>query len=113
MKRNPRGAHHSIFNSSTNAHRAINNFLAYSVSKAAAVHCGEKGYGTQVSGVLPGVVETALMTDLIEGSSNPATTVRRTRECRHRAVWRKWPRSPAWWLGSRPTKRGPSRAANT
>jgi len=83
MKRNPGGATGSIIvNSSMNAHRAMGNFVAYSVSKAAvvalvksaAVHCGNRGYGIRVNAVLPGVVETALITNLIDASSDPKAT---------------------------------------
>lgn len=83
MKRNPGGAAGSIVvNSSMNAHRAMGNFVAYSVSKAAvvalvksaAVHCGNQGYAIRVNAVLPGVVETALITNLIDQSGDPAAT---------------------------------------
>lgn len=81
MKDNPDGPTGSIIvNSSMNAHRAMGNFVAYSVSKAAvvalaksaAVHCGNRGYRIRVNAVLPGVVETALINDLIEGAPDPA-----------------------------------------
>ncbi|MBU6268862.1 MAG: SDR family oxidoreductase [Sphingomonadales bacterium] len=81
MKVNPDGATGSIIiNSSMNAHRAMGNFVAYSVSKAAvvalaksaAVHCGNQGYAIRVNAILPGVVETAMITNLIETSGDPA-----------------------------------------
>ena len=80
MKRNPEGATGSIIiNSSMNAHRAMGNFVAYSVSKAAvvaltksaAVHCGNQGYKIRVNAILPGVVETAMINNLIETSGAP------------------------------------------
>ena len=63
-----------------NAHRAMGNFMAYSVTKAAvvaltksaAVHCGNQGYKIRVNAILPGVVETAMITNLIETSGDPA-----------------------------------------
>ncbi|WP_395336480.1 SDR family oxidoreductase [Novosphingobium sp. BL-8H] len=83
MARNPEGATGSILvNSSMNAHRAMGNFLAYSVSKAAvvalvksaAVHAGNRKYRIRVNAVLPGVVETALIRNLIETSGDPVAT---------------------------------------
>ncbi|WP_068071632.1 SDR family NAD(P)-dependent oxidoreductase [Novosphingobium lentum] len=80
MKANPDGPTGSIIvNSSMNAHRAMGNFMAYSVTKAAvvalaksaAVHCGNKGYRIRVNAILPGVVETALITNLIETGPDP------------------------------------------
>jgi 3(or 17)beta-hydroxysteroid dehydrogenase len=81
MKHNPEGPTGSIIvNSSMNANRAMGNFVAYSVSKAAvvaltksaAVHCGNKGYKIRVNAILPGVVETALINNLIGGAPDPA-----------------------------------------
>lgn len=81
MKNNPDGPTGSIIvNSSMNANRAMGNFVAYSVSKAAvvaltksaAVHCGNKGYRIRVNAILPGVVETALITGLIDSAPDPA-----------------------------------------
>lgn len=81
MKNNPEGPIGSIvINSSMNAHRAMGNFVAYSVSKSAivaltksaAVHCGNRGYKIRVNAILPGVVETALITNLIEAAPDPA-----------------------------------------
>ena len=81
MKANPEGPVGSIvINSSMNAHRAMGNFVAYSVSKAAvvalaksaAVHCGNQGYRIRVNAVLPGVVETAMIVNLIESAADPA-----------------------------------------
>lgn len=83
MRANPDGPAGSIIvNSSMNAHRAMGNFVAYSVSKAAvvalvksaAVHCGNQGYAIRVNAILPGVVETAMIANLIETSGDPAAT---------------------------------------
>lgn len=83
MAKNPDGATGSIIvNSSMNAHRAMGNFVAYSVTKAAvsalaksaAVHCGNRGYRIRVNAILPGVVETAMIVNLIESSADPAAT---------------------------------------
>jgi 3(or 17)beta-hydroxysteroid dehydrogenase len=80
MKGNPGGASGSIvINSSMNAHRAMGNFMAYSVTKAAvvalaksiAVHCGNQGYAIRCNAILPGVVETAMISNLIEGAPDP------------------------------------------
>jgi len=83
MARNPGGPAGSIVvNSSMNAHRAMGNFVAYSVTKAAAValvksaavHCGNRGYRIRVNAILPGVVETAMISNLIDGASDPAAS---------------------------------------
>jgi NAD(P)-dependent dehydrogenase (short-subunit alcohol dehydrogenase family) len=80
MAKNPEGATGSIIvNSSMNANRAMGNFLAYSVSKAAvvalvksaAVHCGNRGYKIRVNAILPGVVETAMISNLINQAPDP------------------------------------------
>jgi NAD(P)-dependent dehydrogenase (short-subunit alcohol dehydrogenase family) len=80
MRDNPDGPTGSIIiNSSMNAHRAMGNYVAYSVSKAAvvalaksaAVHCGSKGYRIRVNAILPGVVETALISSIIDGAPDP------------------------------------------
>lgn len=81
MKRNPGGPAGSIIvNSSMNAHRAMGNFVAYSVSKAAvvalvksaAVHCGNQGYRIRVNAILPGVVETGIIRGQINNAADPA-----------------------------------------
>lgn len=83
MAKNPDGPAGSIIvNSSMNAHRAMGNFVAYSVSKSAvvalvksaAVHAGNRKYRIRVNAVLPGVVETAMIAGLIEKSPDPAAT---------------------------------------
>lgn len=81
MRANPGGASGSIvINSSMNAHRAMGNYVAYSVSKAAvvalaksaALHCGNQGYKIRVNAILPGVVETAMISNLINAADDPA-----------------------------------------
>jgi 3(or 17)beta-hydroxysteroid dehydrogenase len=81
MKQNADGPTGSIvINSSMNANRAMGNFVAYSVTKAAvvaltksaAVHCGNCGYRIRVNAILPGVVETAMICNLIDGAEDPA-----------------------------------------
>jgi 3(or 17)beta-hydroxysteroid dehydrogenase len=81
MKDNPEGPTGSIIiNSSMNAHRAMGNFMAYSVAKAAvvaiaksvAVHCGNQGYRIRCNAILPGVVETDMIKGVIERAPNPA-----------------------------------------
>ena len=83
MAKNPDGPTGSIIvNSSMNAHRAMGNFVAYSVSKAAvialvkssAVHAGNQKYKIRVNAVLPGVVETAMIKNLIDKSADPQAT---------------------------------------
>lgn len=80
MKNNPDGPTGSIIvNSSMNAHRAMGNYAAYSVTKAAAValvksaaiHCAGKGYAIRVNAILPGVVETDMIRGVIDRSPDP------------------------------------------
>lgn len=69
-----------IVNSSMNALRAMGNYMAYSVTKAAvvaltksaAIHCAQKGYRIRVNAVLPGVVETDLIKGVIERAPDPS-----------------------------------------
>ena len=81
MAANPGGATGSIIvNSSMNAHRAMGNFMAYSVTKAAvvalaksaAIHCAARGYAVRVNAVLPGVVETDMIRAVIDRAPDPA-----------------------------------------
>ena len=81
MKRNPDGPSGAIvINSSMNAHRPLGNYVAYSVSKAAilalaksaAVHCGQKGYRIRINAILPGVVETDLIRNIMDSQPDPA-----------------------------------------
>jgi 3(or 17)beta-hydroxysteroid dehydrogenase len=81
MKRNPDGPKGSIIiNSSMNATRPLGNYVAYSVTKAsvcalaksAAVHCGQQGYAIRVNAILPGVVETPLIQNIMNAQPDPA-----------------------------------------
>ncbi len=81
MKANPGGPKGSIIiNSSMNAHRAMGNYVAYSVSKAAvvalakstAIHCATAGYAIRCNAILPGIVETPLIQSVISRSPDPA-----------------------------------------
>lgn len=81
MAKNPQGPSGSIIvNSSMNAHRAMGNYAAYSVTKAAvvalvksaAIHCAGKGYKIRVNAILPGVVETDMIRGVIDRSPDPA-----------------------------------------
>ncbi|MDR6833446.1 MULTISPECIES: SDR family oxidoreductase [unclassified Sphingopyxis] len=81
MAKNPQGPTGSIIvNSSMNAHRAMGNYAAYSVTKAAvvalvksaAIHCAGKGYRVRVNAILPGVVETDMIRGVIDRSPDPA-----------------------------------------
>ncbi|WP_439568649.1 SDR family NAD(P)-dependent oxidoreductase [Sphingopyxis sp.] len=81
MAKNPQGPAGSIIvNSSMNAHRAMGNYAAYSVTKAAvvalvksaAIHCAGKGYRVRVNAILPGVVETDMIRGVIDRSPDPA-----------------------------------------
>jgi NAD(P)-dependent dehydrogenase (short-subunit alcohol dehydrogenase family) len=81
MAKNPHGPGGSIIvNSSMNAHRAMGNYVAYSVTKAAvvalvksaAIHCAGKGYKIRVNAILPGVVETDMIRGVIDRSPDPA-----------------------------------------
>ncbi len=80
MARNPDGPVGSIvINSSMNAARPLGNYVTYSVTKAAvcalarsaAVHCGQKGYRIRVNAILPGVVETDLITAIMDAQPDP------------------------------------------
>lgn len=83
MKNNPGGPTGSvIINSSMNAHRAMGNYVTYSVTKAAvvalaksaAIHCGNQGYKIRVNAILPGVVETSMIRNIIESSGDATAT---------------------------------------
>jgi len=80
MAKNPDGPAGSIIvNSSMNAHRAMGNYAAYSVTKAAvvalvksaAIHCAGKGYKIRVNAILPGVVETDMIRGVIDRAPDP------------------------------------------
>lgn len=81
MAKNPGGPTGSIIiNSSMNALRPLGNYMAYSVTKAAvvalaksaAVYCGQKGYKIRVNAILPGVVETDLIRNIMNSQPDPA-----------------------------------------
>jgi NAD(P)-dependent dehydrogenase (short-subunit alcohol dehydrogenase family) len=80
MKENPGGAIGSIIvNSSMNAHRAMGNFMAYSVTKAAvvalaksvAIHAANQGYKIRCNAICPGVVETDMIKAVINRAPDP------------------------------------------
>jgi 3(or 17)beta-hydroxysteroid dehydrogenase len=80
MAANAGGARGSVIvNSSMNAHRAMGNYLAYSVTKAAvvalvksaAIHCASQNYAIRVNAILPGVVETDMIRSVIDRSPDP------------------------------------------
>ncbi|MEG3124199.1 SDR family NAD(P)-dependent oxidoreductase [Sphingomonas sp. GB1N7] len=80
MRHNPEGPTGSIIiNSSMNAHRAMGNFMTYSVSKSAlvaltksiATHCGNQGYRIRCNAILPGVVETDMIRGVIDRAPDP------------------------------------------
>ncbi|MFB0875113.1 MULTISPECIES: SDR family NAD(P)-dependent oxidoreductase [unclassified Sphingobium] len=80
MKRNPGGTGGSIIvNSSMNANRALSNYVSYSVTKAAvvamvksvAIHCGLERLNIRCNAILPGVVETDLISNIIAKCPDP------------------------------------------
>jgi 3(or 17)beta-hydroxysteroid dehydrogenase len=42
------------------------------LTKSVAVHCGNQGYKIRCNAILPGVVETAMITNLINGAPDPS-----------------------------------------
>lgn len=81
MKENPdRPGGSIIVNSSMNANRALSNYVTYSVTKAAvvalvksvAIHCGLQRLNIRCNAILPGVVETELITNIIAGCPDAA-----------------------------------------
>ena len=123
MRVNPDGATGSIvINSSMNAHRAMGNFMAYSVTKAAvvalaksiAVHCGNQGYAIRCNAILPGVVETALIVNLIDKAPDPgAPRARPTKAWRRSSGWPASRKSRDWSPTSPRMKRHSFRAPNS
>lgn len=80
MRANPDGPAGSIIiNSSMSAHKVMGNYMAYSVTKAAvlamaksvAIHCATEGLAIRCNAILPGVVETEMITGIIEKSGAP------------------------------------------
>lgn len=80
MRANPGGPSGSIIiNSSMSAHKVMGNYIAYSITKAAAlaiaksvaIHCATEGLAIRCNAILPGVVETEMITAIIEQSGAP------------------------------------------
>ncbi|MBB3957307.1 SDR family oxidoreductase [Novosphingobium sediminicola] len=80
MARNEGATGSIIINSSMNAARPLGNYVTYSTTKAAvvalaksaAVYCGQKKYRIRVNAILPGVVETDLIRNIMESMPDPA-----------------------------------------
>lgn len=80
MARNEGATGSIIVNSSMNAARPLGNYVTYSTTKAAvvalaksaAVYCGQKRYRIRVNAILPGVVETDLIRQIMESQPDPA-----------------------------------------
>jgi len=81
MKKNPDGATGSIIiNSSMNGHWPLGNYVTYSTAKGAhialgkstAVHCASQGYKIRTNIIHPGVVETEMISSIIEGAEDSA-----------------------------------------
>lgn len=81
MRKNPNEATGSIIlNSSMNAHIPMGNFMTYSTTKGAhialgksvAMHCANQGLKIRCNVIHPGVVETEMITNLIDGAPDPA-----------------------------------------
>jgi len=81
MRDNPGGAVGSIIlNSSMNGHFPLGNYVTYSTTKGAqialakstALHCASQGYKIRCNSIHPGVVETELITGIIDGAPDPA-----------------------------------------
>ncbi len=82
MKENPDGPTGAIIiNSSMNGHWPLGNYVTYSTAKGAhialgksvAVHCASKGYKIRCNIIHPGVVETEMITSIIDGAEAPAS----------------------------------------
>ncbi len=80
MRGNPGGASGSIIiNASMSAHKVMGNYMAYSVTKAAvlaltksiAIHCATEGTPIRCNAISPGVIETEMITAIIEKSGAP------------------------------------------
>ncbi|MGC6471888.1 MAG: SDR family NAD(P)-dependent oxidoreductase [Parvibaculales bacterium] len=81
MRDNPGGATGSIImNSSMNAFIPMGNYVTYSTTKGAlialaksvAMHCANQGLQIRCNSIHPGVVETEMITNLIDGADDPA-----------------------------------------
>ena len=84
MRENPNGPTGSIvLNSSMNAHIPLGNYVTYSTAKGAhialakstAVHCAGEGLQVRCNVIHPGVVETEMITSIIDGADD-STAVR-------------------------------------
>ncbi|MEG8222689.1 SDR family NAD(P)-dependent oxidoreductase [Sphingomonas sp. HH69] len=80
MRANPGGPCGSIIiNSSMSAHKVMGNYMAYSVTKAAvlamaksiAIHCATEKLPIRCNAILPGVVETEMISAIIAKSPSP------------------------------------------
>ncbi len=80
MRKNDGATGSIIVNSSMNAHWPLGNYVSYSVSKGAlialvksvALHCAKEGYKIRCNSIHPGVVETEMITGIIDGAPDPA-----------------------------------------
>lgn len=79
MRENPNGPTGSIIlNSSMNAHLPLGNYVTYSTAKGAhialtkstAVHCAKEGLQVRCNVIHPGVVETEMITSIIDGAED-------------------------------------------
>lgn len=80
MRGNPDGPSGSIIlNASMSAHKVMGNYMAYSVTKAAvlaltksiAIHCATEGTPIRCNAISPGVIETEMISAIIEKSGSP------------------------------------------
>jgi len=80
MSANPDGALGSIIlNSSMNGHFPLGNYVTYSTTKGAqialakstALYCASQGYKIRCNSIHPGVVETEMISSIIEGAPDP------------------------------------------
>ena len=80
MRDNPGGTGSIIVNSSMSAYKPMGNFVAYSTTKGAlvaltksvAIHCANQGLKIRANSIHPGVVETALIKNIIDKQPDPA-----------------------------------------
>lgn len=80
MRNNPDGPTGSIIlNSSMTGHFPLGNYVTYSTTKGAqialakstALHCASQGYKIRCNSIHPGVVETEMITGIIDGAPDP------------------------------------------
>lgn len=80
MKRNEGATGSIIVNSSISAHWPLANYVTYSTTKCAlvalvkstALHCAKSGYKIRCNSIHPGVVETEMITNIIDGAPDSA-----------------------------------------